>query len=182
MNARFGLPMRAPALLPRFRRRSSIYISLPNSKGRELDWQLHSGWFSFTVVQSILSVSLEKARLPGCVFRGWRIITVKRALQPRALPDSIRCPMPFSTLRPLSAIVLTVLLVLTASPCHKKQVAVPVPCEPAPAPAAVGPQPQPTAPTQPATTATPPATTQPAPAPASPPKEESKYQKNKPDR
>ena len=88
--------------------------------------------------------------------------------------------MPFSTRRPLSAIVLTVLLVLTASSCHKKQVAVPVPSEPAPAPAAVAPQPQPTAPTQPATTATPPATTQPAPAPASPPKEESKYQKNKP--
>src|ERR1017187_2405666 len=177
MSVRFGLPMRAPALLPRFRRRSSIYISLPNSKGRELDWQLHSGWFSFTLVQSILSVSLEKARLSGCVFRGWRIITVKRALQPRALPDSTRCSMPFSTRRPLSAIVLTVLLVLTASSCHKKQVAVPVPSEPAPVPAAEAPQPQPTAPTQPVTT--PPATA-PAPTTTSPPKEESPYQKNKP--
>ena len=85
--------------------------------------------------------------------------------------------MPFSIRRPLSPIVLTVLLVLTASSCHKKQVAVPVPSEPVPVPAAAAPQPQPTAPTQPVTT--PPATA-PAPTTTSPPKEESPYQKNKP--
>ncbi len=83
--------------------------------------------------------------------------------------------MPFSARRLLSAIVLTVLLVLTASSCHKKQVAVPVPSEPVPAPAAEAPQPA--APTQPAT---PPAAPSPAPTTTSAPKEETKYQKNKP--
>jgi hypothetical protein len=93
--------------------------------------------------------------------------------------------MPFSIDRPLSAIVLTVLLVLTTSSCHKKLVAVPVPSEPAPAVVAPHDQP-PTTPTQPETTNTTntttanPAPTTAAPAPASPPKEESKYQKNKP--
>lgn len=84
--------------------------------------------------------------------------------------------MPFSTRRPLSAIALTVLLVLTASSCHKKQVAVPVPSEPVPVPAAEAPQPKSTAPAQPTTT---PAATAPAPTTTSPPKEEY-YQKNKP--
>ena len=82
--------------------------------------------------------------------------------------------MPCRIRGPLPATVLTVLLVLTASSCHKKLVAVPVPSDPAPAPAVQ----QPTAPTQPVTT--PPATTPPAPSPSSTPKDESKYQKNKP--
>jgi hypothetical protein len=90
--------------------------------------------------------------------------------------------MAFSIDRPLSAVGLTVLLVLTTSSCHKKLVAVPVPSEPPPAVVVPHDQP-PTTPTQPAsaTTTNPvPAPTTAAPAPASPPKEESKYQKNKP--
>src|SRR5580698_8198200 len=178
MSARFASPTRAPASLLKFRTGSLIYISQPNRRARELDWQLPSGWFNFTVVQSILSVSLEEARLSGCVFRGWRTITVKRALQPRALPDSKPGFMPFSTKRPLSSTVLSVLLVLTTSSCHKKQVAVPVPSEPVPAvtaPAAEAPHQQPPAPAQPATA---PATTTPA-APSTP-RDDGQYQKNKP--
>jgi hypothetical protein len=86
--------------------------------------------------------------------------------------------MPFSTKRPLSSTVLSVLLVLTTSSCHKKQVAVPVPSEPVPAvtaPAAEAPHQQPPAPAQPAT---PPATTTPA-APSTP-RDDGQYQKNKP--
>ena len=58
---------------------------------------------------------------------------MKRALQPQALPDFKPGCMPFSIDRPLSAMVLAALLVLTTSSCHKKQVAVPVPSEPVPA-------------------------------------------------
>jgi hypothetical protein len=86
--------------------------------------------------------------------------------------------MPFSTKRPLSSTVLSVLLVLTTSSCHKKQVAVPVPSEPVPAvtaPAAEAPHQQPPAPAQPATA---PATTTPA-APSTP-RDDGQYQKNKP--
>ncbi len=86
--------------------------------------------------------------------------------------------MPFSIDRPLSAMVLAALLVLTTSSCHKKQVAVPVPSEPVPAvtaPAVEPPPQQQPVPAQPA--AAPPAT---APATAPAPKDETQYQKNKP--
>jgi hypothetical protein len=79
--------------------------------------------------------------------------------------------------RPLSAIVLTVLLVLTASACHKKVVAVPVPSEPATVQAAEPPKQEPVAP--PPVIAPPSPTTTTAPAQAAPPKDETKYQKNK---
>jgi hypothetical protein len=88
--------------------------------------------------------------------------------------------MPFSTQPPLSVSVLAVLLVLTTSSCHKKQVAVPVPSEPVPAvsaPAAEEPHQQPPTTTHPATA---PAATTPAPAAASTPRDDSQYQKNKP--
>jgi len=94
--------------------------------------------------------------------------------------------MPFSIGSPLSAMVLTVLLVmttlvLTTSSCRKKHGAVPVPSQPA---AVEAPREQPTAPATTAPAVNPPETnpaqTTPVPAPASPPKEESKYQKNKP--
>jgi len=101
---------------------------------------------------------------------------VKRTLQPRPLHNLTPCFMAFSIRRPLSAIVLTVLLVLTASSCHKKVVAVPVPSEPTTVQAAEPPKQEPVAP--------PPVITPPAPTPATtqaaPPKDESKYQKNKP--
>jgi hypothetical protein len=86
--------------------------------------------------------------------------------------------MPFSNRRTLSAIVLTLLLVLTESSCHKKQVAVPLPSQPAPAPvpAAEAPQQQPIILTQPVISPPPTAT---VPVQAPPPKEETKYQKNK---
>lgn len=86
--------------------------------------------------------------------------------------------MPFSNRRPLSATVLTVLLVLTASSCHKKQVAVPLPSQPAPAPvpAAEAPQQQPIILTQPVISPPPTAT---VPVQAPPPKDETNYQKNK---
>jgi hypothetical protein len=87
--------------------------------------------------------------------------------------------MAFSIRRPVSAIVLTVLLVSTASSCHKKVVAVPVPSEPTTVQAAEPAPQQPTTP--PPSNVTPPApapTT--APPQAAPPKDESKYQKNKP--
>jgi hypothetical protein len=88
--------------------------------------------------------------------------------------------MPFSIHHPLSAIVLAVLLILTTSSCHKKQVAVPVPSEPVPAataPAAEEPHQQPPATTPPATA---PAATTPAPGAAATPKDETQYQKYKP--
>ena len=85
--------------------------------------------------------------------------------------------MPFSNRRPLSATVLTVLLVLTASSCHKKQAAVPLPSQPActsagsrSAPAAANNLPQPVI-------SPPPTATVPVQAP--PPKDETNYQKNK---
>ncbi|HEV8042098.1 MAG TPA: hypothetical protein VGP62_24675 [Bryobacteraceae bacterium] len=99
--------------------------------------------------------------------------------------------MPFSIGAPLSAMVLTVLLVLTTlvlttSSCRKKHGAVPVPSQPA---AVEAPHDQPAAPTTAAPAPLSPPETNPAQttpvntpasAPASPPKEESKYQKNKP--
>ncbi len=85
--------------------------------------------------------------------------------------------MLFSIHRQLAATVFLALLVSTASSCHKKQVAVPVPSEPTPAPAAESPHQQPAAPTQPATA---PAATTPAPAAPAAPRDESQYQKNKP--
>jgi hypothetical protein len=100
---------------------------------------------------------------------------VKRTLQPRPLHDCTRCFMPLSNRRPLSAIILTFLLVLTLSSCHKRQVAVPVPSEPTPVPAVELPQ-QPVIVTQPVI-APPPTATVPVQAP--PPKDETNYQKNK---
>jgi len=87
--------------------------------------------------------------------------------------------MALSIRRPLSAIALTVQLVLTASACHKKVVAVPVPSEPATVQAAEPPKQQPAAPPSPNVTPPAPAPTT-APAQAAPPKDESNYQKNKP--
>jgi len=87
--------------------------------------------------------------------------------------------MPFSTRRPLCAIVLTIVLAFTASACHKKLVAVPVPSDPATQPAAEAPA-QPVAPAEPVVTTAPPVSTTPAPAQTQAPKDESKYQKNKP--
>jgi hypothetical protein len=87
--------------------------------------------------------------------------------------------MPFSSRRPLCIIFLTLVLIFTASSCHKKVVAVPVPSEPAAQPAAE-PPPQSVAPAEPVVTTPPPATTTPAPIQTQPAKDESKYQKNKP--
>ena len=86
--------------------------------------------------------------------------------------------MPFSSRHPLRTIFIAIVLVFTASSCHKKVVAVPVPSEPAPQPAAEAPAP-PVTPAEPVVT-TPPVTTTPAPIQTQPAKDESKYQKNKP--
>src|SRR5258707_422835 len=125
--------MTVPAFLLKFRPGSSMCTSLPKNKDRESAWQRRSGWFNFTVVQSILSASPGEAQLSGCVFRGWPTTTVRRALQQRALRDS-------------ATIVFLGLLSFTASSCHRKQVAVPLPPQPEPATAVEAPQKQPAAP------------------------------------
>jgi hypothetical protein len=102
---------------------------------------------------------------------------VKRALQPQPLRDFIASPMPFLSRHPLSSIFIAVVLVFTASSCHKKVVAVPVPSQPAPQPAAEAPA-APVTPAEPVVT--PPPATTPAPIQTQPAKDESKYQKNKP--
>jgi hypothetical protein len=83
--------------------------------------------------------------------------------------------MPFSNLRTLSAIVLTVLLVWIESSCHTRQVAIPLPSAPASVPAAEAPQ-QPIILTQPVISPPPTAT---VPVQAPPQKDETNYQKNK---
>ncbi len=86
--------------------------------------------------------------------------------------------MPFSSRHPLCTIFVAAVLVFTASSCHKKMVAVPVPSAPAPQPAAEPPVQSVT----PAPVVTTPAPVTPTPAPiqTQPAKDESKYQKNKP--
>ena len=100
---------------------------------------------------------------------------MKRALQPRALPDINSVFKRHSTRSRPALIVLMALLVLANSACQKKHAAVPVPSQPNAVPAEQAPQ---KAATPPSTTAPP--TSNPAPAAASPPKDETTYQKNKP--